>query len=45
MDKWEAWYKYKKYLKQWITDHDGREYYGMSPACFDEWLDNEEGEE
>lgn len=40
MDKWEAWCKYKKYLKQWIVDHDGRVFYGMSLMSFESWVEN-----
>lgn len=45
MRDYENWTRYLKYLKQWAVDHDDRVFYGMSPACYDEWLDNEGGEE
>ena len=32
--KWNA---YLLYLKDWVTEHMGMEYFGMSPASFDEW--------
>lgn len=39
------WTAYLEYLKEWALTHSGVEYYGMSPACFDEWSDNEAEEE
>ena len=38
---------YLQYLSRWIFEHYEDEFKGCSPACFDEWLDNEgeEGEE
>ena len=36
--------RYLNYLMNWIADHHEDEFKGCSPACFDEWLDNE-GEE
>ena len=38
------WNRYCLYLIRWANDHAGPEYERMSPACYDEWLDNE-GEE
>lgn len=35
------WSEYLKYLKKWADEHSGVEYYGMTPACFDEWRENE----
>lgn len=32
---------YKQYVKSWEKEHDGPEYKGMEPACFDEWYNNE----
>lgn len=32
---------YEEYRKQWDEEHEGEEYEGMEPACFDEWHDNE----
>ena len=36
--------RYLNYLMSWIADHHEETFKGCSPACFDEWLDNE-GEE
>ena len=30
--------KYTRYLRKWADEHDGSEFYGMSPAGFEEWL-------
>lgn len=35
------WNLYIEYLKQWADNHSSPEFAGMSPAGFDEWLDNE----
>lgn len=35
------WKLYIEYLKQWAEDHSDEECEGMSPACYDEWCDNE----
>lgn len=35
------WQKYIKYLKNWAKEHSGEEFEGMSPACYDEFCDNE----
>ena len=32
------WDKYLQYLRDWASSHNGPEFYGMTPACFDEWL-------
>ena len=40
--KWNA---YLLYLKDWVASHMEAEFYGSSPACFDEWQDNEVQEE
>ena len=37
------WQRYISYLKEWAETHSGEEFTGMSPACYDEWLDNESG--
>lgn len=37
------WQRYIAYLKEWAETHSGEEFAGMSPACYDEWLDNESG--
>lgn len=36
------WKHYLKYLLQWANEHSSMEYKGMSPACFDEFCDNDE---
>ena len=33
--------RYLNYLMSWIADHHEDEFKGCSPACFDEWFDNE----
>ena len=38
------WASYCEYVSRWADDHASMESYGMSPACFDEWVDNEEKE-
>ncbi len=35
------WAAYLEYLSRWVCDHASMNSYGMSPACFDEWEDNE----
>lgn len=37
----EKWNKYLNYLSKWAIDHKDVTYYGSSPACFDEFVDNE----
>jgi hypothetical protein len=39
------WDKYLQYIRDWIDSHDGPGFYGMTPACFDEWFDCEYHEE
>lgn len=39
------WDKYIEYLKRWAETHSDNEFEGMSPVCYDEFLDNEEEEE
>lgn len=39
------WNRYCLYLIRWANDHGGPEYEGMSPACYDEWRDNEKAYE
>ena len=39
-----VWQKYLKYLTNWVYDHEDGTFCGMSPASFDEFLDNEETE-
>ena len=38
------WEEYLDYLSSWALHHSDITNYGMSPACFDEWEDNEEEE-
>ena len=33
--------RYLNYLMSWIADHYDEAFKGCSPACLDEWLDNE----
>lgn len=40
-EKTIQWSGYFAYLKEWMVEHGGVEFYGMSPASFDEWLENE----
>jgi len=44
-EKTAAWYDYCDYLRDWASEHNSPEHYGMTPACFDEWLWNEHWEE
>ena len=37
--------RYLNYLLEWIFDHHDEEYQGCSPACFEEWCDNEDAED
>lgn len=39
------WTEYLLYLRRWVDAHRDEEFYGMTPACFDEWEDNEFEEE
>lgn len=41
----EIWNKYIEYLHKWADSHSGAGFAGMSPACYDEWLDNEYADE
>jgi hypothetical protein len=41
VDKGAVWGEYQRYLRGWADDHGGSDYYGMSPAGFDEWYGNE----
>lgn len=45
MRDYKNWKRYLKYLRKWAKDHKDKACYGMSPACYDEWLDNEGDEE
>lgn len=35
------WDNYISYLHEWAAEHSNEAYAGMSPVCYDEWLDNE----
>lgn len=39
------WKEYLDYLDSWALHHTDVANYGMSPACFDEWKDNETKED
>lgn len=41
----EQWTSYIQYLRNWAEEHADSAYAGASPACYDEWLDNEYAEE
>lgn len=41
-EKREQWTRYIKYLMLWANDHDDYCYEGMSPACYDEFCDNDD---
>ena len=41
----ENWKRYLDYLRQWIEDHEEYGCVGMSPAYYDEWLNNEAEDE
>ena len=43
--KYDDWVKYIAYLKEWAETHAELEFAGESPACYDEWFDNEYNEE
>lgn len=32
-----VWYSYLQYLRDWVDSHTAHGFYGMTPACFDEW--------
>lgn len=38
------WDRYIKYLVAWANDHKDGVFAGMSPVCWDEWLDEIEQE-
>lgn len=33
------WEKYIRSLHDWADEHSSPEFYGMSPPCFDEFMD------
>lgn len=35
------WQRYIAYLHEWADSHADESFSGMSPVCYDEWLDNE----
>lgn len=35
------WQRYTNYLIEWAISHKEEAFAGMTPACFDEWLENE----
>lgn len=35
------WQQYINYLRNWANDHEEPTFAGSSPACYDEWHDNE----
>lgn len=41
----EQWEEYLHYLKRWAYEHSSMVYFKMSPASYEEWLDNEYEEE
>lgn len=43
-EKTDRWMGYFAYLKEWMEEHDGVEFYGTSPASFDKWIENEKEE-
>ena len=42
LEKENQWLRYIEYLKSWANDHYGVEYEGMSPACYDEFCENDD---
>ena len=39
------WQRYLNYLRDWAYGHRSDSYYGMTPACFDEWRTCEDGDQ
>ena len=37
-----CWKRYIAYLKKWADEHSDEKFKGMSPAGYDEWLENED---
>jgi len=33
-----VWQQYLQYLRDWVDSHSEVTFYGMTPACFEEWL-------
>lgn len=44
-DSDSQWERYINYLGSWVINHNDEACEGMSPACFEEWRDNEDAEE
>lgn len=44
-DMANKWQQYIDYLREWGMMHENPASAGSSPACYDEWLDNEYGDE
>ena len=42
--KRKKWALYLAYLINWADRHSCDEHYGMTPTCFDEWVDDEYAE-
>lgn len=40
-DETEEWQAYLNYLVEWAFHHQGEEFAGMAPVCYQEFLDNE----
>lgn len=38
----KQWERYLKYLMLWTLEHKEEYYEGMSPACYDEFCDNDD---
>lgn len=41
----DLWTQYIAYLHEWANDHKDAAFCGCTPACFEEWYDNEHAEE
>lgn len=41
LDLANRWQQYINYLRNWVNDHESPMFSESSPACYDEWLDNE----
>lgn len=40
-DEDDKWKSYLNYLVEWTFNHQGEEFAGMTPACYDEFCENE----
>ena len=40
-DESNRWQAYLNYLVEWVFNHQGDEFAGMTPACYDEFCENE----